>query len=398
MTEPMDALSSLLNLPIDQRAERGLSFTAAEIFQQPATWQSTRDRVRKNESELRTVLRQIGLGSNGVRPTVRLIGAGTSDYVARSVRSVLANEWRCEVTALPSTDLLTNQQEWIVEGQRYLYIWFSRSGNSPESIAILERTILENPSIQHIVITCNREGLLASAERTHRRVLPIVLDEAVNDRGLAMTSSFSNMVIAGHVLAHIESAGLYDGMFDEIVRAAASFRNRAADLCASLAQGGYSQVCFLGTGTLNAVAHECALKVLELTAGKVHTIAQSSLGIRHGPLSALNRETLVISFMSCDRQRRNYETDLLREIRSKNLASTTVAITPEDCVSVDSLVDYVVRLETQNCLDQYRPPIDVMFGQLLGLFLSLEYGLKPDNPSPNGAISRVVSGVRIHRQ
>jgi tagatose-6-phosphate ketose/aldose isomerase len=395
----MDALSALLNLTIDQRAARGLSFTPREIFQQPATWQSTREAIRKNESVLRTALGQIGFGQNGaLRPSVRLIGAGTSDYVARSVRAVLAKQWRCDVYALPSTDLLTNEEEWIVGGDRCVYIWFSRSGNSPESIAILERTIHENPSIQHIVITCNREGQLASAGRSHRQVLPIILDETVNDRGLAMTSSFSNMVIAAHVVAHIETPHSYEAIFDEIVRVAASLRATAADLCASLAQGGYSQVCFLGTGTLNAVAQECALKVLELTAGKVHTMAQSSLGIRHGPLSAVNRETLVISFLSCNRQRRSYETDLLREMKLKSLAGTTVAIAPGGCSDLDTLVDHVVPIETDNCSDEYRAPIDVVFGQLLGLFLSLEYGLKPDDPSPNGAISRVVPGIRIHRQ
>jgi|SRR6185437_12637039 len=395
----MDALSALLDLTTDQRSLRGLSFTAAEIYQQPATWRSTRDKVRNKGSELRNALRKLGFGSDGrLRATVRLIGAGTSDYVARSVRTVLAEEWRCEVSALPSTELLTNEPEWIVDGTRYLYVWFSRSGNSPESIAILERTIIDRPSIQHIVITCNRDGQLASAGRDHQQVLPIILDEAVNDRGLAMTSSFSNMVIAAHVLAHIEAPHTYDAIFDEIALVAASFRTRAADLCASLAHEGYSQICFLGTGTLNAVAQECALKVLELTAGKVHTISQSSLGIRHGPLSALNQETLVISFLSSDRQRRNYETDLLGEIGSKHLAGTTVAIAPMDCAAVDALVDHVVHLEIQNCRDEYRAPIDVMFGQLLGLFLSLEFGLEPDNPSPNGAISRVVSGVRIHRQ
>ena len=46
--------------------------------------------------------------------------------------------------------------------------------------------------------------------------------------------------------------------------------------------------------------------------------------------------------------------------------------------------------------DALRPPLDVIFGQLLGLFCSLEAGLKPDTPSPTGAISRVVSHVRIH--
>ena len=41
--------------------------------------------------------------------------------------------------------------------------------------------------------------------------------------------------------------------------------------------------------------------------------------------------------------------------------------------------------------DDYRPAIDVMFGQLLGVFLSLQWNLQPDRPSPNGAISRVVT-------
>jgi tagatose-6-phosphate ketose/aldose isomerase len=33
---------------------------------------------------------------------------------------------------------------------------------------------------------------------------------------------------------------------------------------------------------------------------------------------------------------------------------------------------------------------------LLGYHLSLRIGLNPDNPSPDGIINRVVSGVRIY--
>ena len=46
--------------------------------------------------------------------------------------------------------------------------------------------------------------------------------------------------------------------------------------------------------------------------------------------------------------------------------------------------------------DAYRQPVDALFGQLPGLFASLRQGLKPDAPSPNGAISRVVSEVKIY--
>ena len=46
--------------------------------------------------------------------------------------------------------------------------------------------------------------------------------------------------------------------------------------------------------------------------------------------------------------------------------------------------------------DERRPPGDALFGRLPGLFASLRQGLKPDTLSPNGAVSRVVSEVKIY--
>ena len=54
------------------------------------------------------------------------------------------------------------------------------------------------------------------------------------------------------------------------------------------------------------------------------------------------------------------------------------------------------REATDPIPDLYRPVLDVIFGQLLGLFVSIRCGLKPDVPSPNGAISRVVQKVDIY--
>lgn len=50
-----------------------------------------------------------------------------------------------------------------------------------------------------------------------------------------------------------------------------------------------------------------------------------------------------------------------------------------------------------NNLDLYRPVVDVIFEQLLGLFSSLHMGFKPDASSSNGAISRVVQAIEIHQ-
>ena len=53
------------------------------------------------------------------RPTVMLIGAGTSDYIAQALTFVLRQEWGCEVIAAASTDLLPNMEAYMVPGRRY---------------------------------------------------------------------------------------------------------------------------------------------------------------------------------------------------------------------------------------------------------------------------------------
>ena len=119
--------------------------------------------------------------------------------------------------------------------------------------------------------------------------------------------------------------------------------------------------------------------------------------MRHGPLSALDGDTLFILFMSGDERRRKYELDLLKEIRAKRLGKATAVVTPRDCRDLHLLSDHVLSLGLSAGFgDEYRPPLDVVLGQLLGLFSSVNAGLQPDHPSPNGAISRVVSHVNIY--
>lgn len=47
---------------------------------------------------------------------------------------------------------------------------------------------------------------------------------------------------------------------------------------------------------MQGLAQEAALKMLELTAGKVVASFDTPLGFRHGPKSIVNKETLVVMF------------------------------------------------------------------------------------------------------
>ena len=391
----MDELSGLLALSEEGKAERGLVHTPREIYQQPATWRRTYEDFSAGAAGVRDFLARAGL-SEGAAPTIYLVGAGTSDYIGRALTSLLRREWRCEVQAVPSTDLLTDLDEHVIPARPYLWVSFSRSGDSSEGVAVIEAALERHPEIYHLIVTCNRGGRMARDFGGRENVFRLVLDDAVNDRGLAMTSSFTNMVVAGQCLAHVRDLGPYGRVVEELAAAAERFRGAAADAAARLAAERLAKFCFLGTGALRAAAVESALKVLELTAGRVYTWSESYLGVRHGPLSAVDDGTLVVGFLSGDGRRRAYELDLLREVEAKGLAGGIVAVWPSDAPR-DAGFDASLSLGLAAGFDDlHRPPLDVIFGQLFGLFSSLGQGLKPDTPSPKGAITRVVERVQIH--
>jgi tagatose-6-phosphate ketose/aldose isomerase len=394
----VDPLSALLSLPAAQKVEQGLEHTPREIAQQPETWRGTFEALRARENEIQRFLAACGVtGPASERPVVLLVGAGSSDYIGHCLHLLLRSRWQCEVFPVASTSLLTDFSDFVLPDRRYLWISISRSGDSSEGVAVLERALAECPRIAHLLVSCNASGRMLKAVEGCPNCLAIVLDERTNDRGLAMTSSFSNIVVAGQALAHVGSMADYEVTLNTLAGAAESILPQAATLASDLAGRGISRACFVGSGALAAAATESALKLLELTAGNVQAMAQHTLALRHGPMAALDRDTLLVSFVSSQTQRRKYDLDLLREIGRKALVSIRVAVAASDADVVRGEVEYVLAPGSARDLpDLCRPVLDVIFAQLLGLFSSMHYGLKPDLPSPNGAISRVVENVGIY--
>jgi tagatose-6-phosphate ketose/aldose isomerase len=396
----VNALAELLSLPGGDKTARGLTHTPAEIAQQPDSWLSTFELFRRKQAEIAEFLSLAGLGARPeLRPTVFLIGAGTSDYIGQSLVSLLRKHWQCDVIAVPSTDLLTHMEELLLPEKKYLWLSFSRSGDSAEGVAVLESARKNRPDIHHLVISCNAAGRMIREASNSPRMLGVCLDDAVNDRGLAMTSSFSNMVIFGQCLAHGNSLVQYEETLSQLVEAGRNFLPVAAGCASMLAKGAYIKACFVGSGPLRVVAKESALKLLELTAGKTLTASESVLGLRHGPMAALDQETLFVCFLSENRRVQQYERDLLDEIGKKALVRSRVVVAGSEIPASDSFAEYFLTGNLSSTVgDEYRPALDVIFGQLLGLFFSLRWNLRPDCPSPNGAISRVVQHINIHQE
>lgn len=388
----MNPLLALLKLPDAEKHERGLIYTPTEIAQQPVTWQATFRLFETYRTELQSFLRQ----GHDERWPICLIGAGTSDYIGHSVANLLRRHWGCEVSVIASTDMLTNREDLVLADRNYLWIHFSRSGDSPEGAAVLEQALESSPRVRHLVVSCNEQGQMVKLAEESKHSFVVLLDDAVNDRGLAMTSSFTNMVVFGQALASLWKRVDFEKTLESMTQAAEYLLDEGASLAHRLSQTmtqqGYDKACFVGAGGLGATARESALKLLELTSGSIQTIYETTLGLRHGPMSSLNKDTLFTAFLSNAGNRRKYDIDLLNEVHRKQVVRTIVGIG-----ATDAACDYSLHCPAFSAIDDaYRPAVDVIFSQMLGLFSSIELGMKPDSPSPNGLISRVVEKFAIY--
>jgi tagatose-6-phosphate ketose/aldose isomerase len=345
--------------------------TLEEIYSQPTLWRTTSPLVANASLSFDL--------SSRLRGRVLLTGAGTSAYAAAAV----AAAWP-QAIAVPTTDLLLDADHHL-DGVEVV-VSLARSGNSPESAAVVAAIRSLHPHIYQLAITCNADGALAHSDLDAL----IALDPRTNDRSLVMTGSFSNLVLAGLCLANPAQAAA--SVEDACARAEAMLP--AIDQqCRRLAERVQDRIVMLASSPALGWAHEAALKALEMTAGRFPVLAESYLGLRHGPMSFVRPDTLVMCLLSSDPVRRLYEKDLLDELRAKKLGYVvSIGDSKEDAGWGNEVLPAIAP----KLPDTLRTPYEIVCGQLLGYHLGLRLGLNPDNPSPGGIITRVVQGVRIH--
>jgi tagatose-6-phosphate ketose/aldose isomerase len=129
----------------------------------------------------------------------------------------------------------------------------------------------------------------------------------------------------------------------------------------------------------------------------VTTACETYLGLRHGPMSAVTGETLIVGFLSTDPGVRAYECDVLRELAQKELGLFRVItghrVPPELILRSDVAIGYEAVADLG---DDNLPVLDVIVGQMLAFFRCLREGLGPDSPSKSGVINRVVQNFALH--
>ncbi len=369
------------------------AFTAKEIAQQPDMWLKTVELLHEQRDALKAFVRQVTDRENF---DVIMVGAGTSNYVGISASEVLNSRLPYRIRCYATTDLVVEPEKHLSKDRPTLLVSFARSGNSPESVGAVEVANQICDQIYHLFITCNGQGALTKLAGNSANYCSLVLPPETNDKGFAMTSSFSCMYLASLLVFQLEKLP----EIGQSIRSLCSAANRLVEedwriLDRIVGEYEFDRVVYLGTGVRKGIAQEAALKMLELNAGKVVTFFESPLGFRHGPKSIINDKTLTVFFGSSGYPML-YERDLISELSAQRHKNRLLTVSANGG-SMEELADYNYKLPCDAGLgEEYQALLCAMLAQIFALLKSLKNEIGPDNPFPTGEVNRVVKGVTIY--
>lgn len=379
--------NNLLGYSTQWLEKKGGLYTAKEICQQPLIWQKLWQKLADSKNQWQTFLQPL-LADPELE--IILTGAGSSAFAGVALAPWLREHTGHNAYAYGTTEIVANPRQYFSPHKKTLLVSYARSGNSPESLATVKLADQLLPNCYHLFLTCNPDSQLSRYAENAQHICEVVMPEGTHDVGFAMTSSVSSMMMTTLLLLGDLDFNLAQGAIKQVADICEHHLISWQDLTKSLAKNSPSRIVYVGSGCFTGVCQEAALKVLELTAGKIATRFDSILGLRHGPKFMINDSTLVVCLLSNNPYTRQYDIDLLKELTHDDIAKQVISLSgqKENCQNI-LILD--ASIEDGWLMFPY-----LVFAQMLAFEQSLAFGLTPDNPCPTGEVNRVVKGVTIY--
>lgn len=347
--------------------------TLKEIQQQPKLWKETLSLVQQHKTPIEDFLKPLKL--EGTLKII-FIGAGSSEYIGNALVPALNPFYDFTVRSLASTEIVDDPYSLMDSNAKVLAVSFGRSGNSPESLQAIKALNHVSDHVYHLAITCNPKGALAQISENYKQAYALILPEETHDQGFAMTSSFTSMSLAAYALFNPNFELVNSNEW--LKKVDATFMNLINEAKAMVSEFNFDRYVVLGGHEAKGFAQESALKMLELSSGRVATQFDSPMGFRHGPKSFLTSSTLVVLFKRNSLSSHRYELDIVHEIQNSQRKSKI----------------HVLNFEFK---DLYLSALaHMIFTQSLAYYKSLSLGITPDSPSSDNEVNRVVAGVTLY--
>jgi len=342
--------------------------TLHEITTQDEAWRAAHEATRSQRDLLQKVLRD-----NRGLPFV-FIGCGSTYCLARYAATLFQTVTGIPCRAVPSSELYFHTDSIAAQGDLPLVIALSRSGETTETVQAVSK--MASSGSDTLAITCYPESRLARASS-----VTIAIPSA-QEESFAQTRSFAAMLVAAQTFAAIAANDRQ--MLDDLGRLpslASGIMGRSEAVAEALgSREAYRRTTFLGSGAMYGLACEGRIKLTEmsLTMADAHTF----LEYRHGPMSLVDEEHLVVGLVSEDM--RDYEIDVLREVKQYGGRVLAVANSDHGLGEIDEVLALDAPIGPWARATLFLPAI-----QFLGYHRGLAKGLDPDRPR------NVVMAVRL---
>ena len=127
-----------------------------------------------------------------------------------------------------------------------------------------------------------------------------------------------------------------------------------------------SSAFFVGSGSIPAATSESTLKVMEVTAGKIPTLWDSTLGFRNCPNGTISNGTAIYVLRSEEKHATEYEADSVEELRIQ-LPETTAMTNGEEANFLTKSIGssawdsclYVMPAQLASVVWSYRLDLDL---------------------------------------
>ncbi|MHB8806187.1 MAG: SIS domain-containing protein [Anaerolineaceae bacterium] len=329
-------------------------FTQAEILSQPETWKETLQYLKSDWVGRLPNLQDYD--------QIVITGCGSTYYLSIWAARFLHCSTGIPAIALPSSELWYSGDLWLKPFKKILFIAISRSGQTTETLQALDQ-FLKVQKKDALAITCYKDSPLA-------KMSPLsVTTTAGMEQSVAQTRSFSNMMWP---IIFLSEKNIPDSLITTVRSSAQTFLSNYQATAREIGNNlDIERFFFLGNGPLFGLSQEVMLKMKEMSLS--YSEAFHFLEFRHGPMSMVNHQSLIIGFTN----QATYSFELpvfndMQKLGGRTLAVGKVSGKPQ---SIDYLFDIGEKVPSTWSYPFYLPLI-----QLLAYERSMAKGLNPDKP------------------
>ena len=329
-------------------------FTREEILSQPYTWVETLSFLKKDWEKKIPILQGYD--------QVIITGCGSTYYLSIWAARFLQISAGISCISLPGSELWYSGENWMKPYQRTLLIAVSRSGQTTETLHALDLFIRSKKG-DALAITCYADSPLAKMAPS------AIITAAGMEHSIAQTRSFTNMMWPMILLGTRRVSDDQIKMIGQTTQ-----KMLAINQAKALEIGNdpaLERFFFLGNGPLYGLAQEVMLKMKEMSLS--YSEAFHFLEFRHGPMSMVNENSLIVGFT--DQHSQDFEIPVFHDMQK--LGGRTLGVGKLS----GSLAALNFTFSWDGNLPQYLSyPLYLPLIQLIAFERSISKGLNPDKP------------------